>query len=292
MSKTKMTQPANMSNDLSQNQGLFQRKCHRGHHNLSGADCNSCNLGQGNKNTENDLKSIGNEFGKLNSLPILTSSMEPLYRDIPGIGSSDAAIVDQAEGEQPSGAVASEEPSSGSCDHPRSMNKLTSGAFLGGLTMDSYFPDLAGGGLYNHPGTAGTFDTGTRVGANIQLYGVIASPCLPNQFSLEQTVSRTRFRVNGQIHPREGEVKDDIAKSGRDASRAPFRQDFLGGGGAPLGYIISMADPPSTGYNGSSDIEHDRSFVTSLAGPSGKKSVSWSLSTRISAGTVTRNVLT
>lgn len=181
---------------------------------------------------------------------------------------------------------------SGSCGQPRSMDKLTSGAFLGGLTMDSYYPNLAGRGFYNHPGTAGTFDTGSRAGANIQLYGVIPSPCLPSQFHLEQTISRTRFRINGVAHPREGENADDIAKSGQDASRAPFRQEFLGGGTAPLGYIISMADPPSTAYNSTSNIEHDRDFVTSLVGPSGRQSVTWSLSTRISGGAVTSNALT
>jgi hypothetical protein len=91
---------------------------------------------------------------------------------------------------------------------------------------------------------------------------------------------------------RVGRSIDRFAKSGRDASRPPFRQEFLGGGSAPLGYIISMADPPSTGYNASSTIEHDRDFVTSLVGPGGRKSVSWSLSTRIAGGSVTSNVLT
>jgi hypothetical protein len=86
------------------------------------------------------------------------------------------------------------------------------------------------------------------------------------------------------IHPEEGKTFDDIAKSGRDATRPPFRQEFLGGDSAPPGYIISMADPPSTGYNAASTIEHDRDFVSSLVGPGGRKSVAWSLSTRISGG--------
>jgi hypothetical protein len=171
------------------------------------------------------------------------------------------------------------------------MHKLTSGAFLGGLTMDSYYPGLAGSGAYAHPGTGGVFDTGSRAGANIQLYGVIPSPCLPDQFHLEQTITRARHRINGVVQREEGQTFDDIAKSGQDAAHAPFRQEFLGGGTAPLGYIISMADPPSTGYNATSNIEHDRNFVTSLAGPRGRQSISWSLSTRIAGGTVTRNVL-
>jgi hypothetical protein len=109
---------------------------------------------------------------------------------------------------------------------------------------------------------------------------------------LEQTVTRTRYRINGVVHVEEGKTFDDIAKSRLDASRPPFRQEFLGGGTAPLGYIISMADPPSTGYNSTSNIEHDRDFVTSLVGPSGRQSVTWSLSTRISGGAATSNVLT
>jgi hypothetical protein len=109
---------------------------------------------------------------------------------------------------------------------------------------------------------------------------------------LAQTITRTRYRINGVPHAEEGKTFDDIAKSGRDASRAPFRQDFLGGGTAPLGYIISMADPPSTGYGTGSNIEHDRDFVTSLVGSGGKQSVAWSLSTRISGGAVISNVLT
>jgi hypothetical protein len=203
-------------------------------------------------------------------------------------------VVDQPSGASAGGATTMQAApdKTSSCDQPISMNVLTSGTFLGGLTMDSYYPDLAGAGYYEHPDTAGTFDTGSRAGANVQLYGVIPSPCEPSQFHLEQTITRTRYRINGTAHSEEGKTFDDIAKSGRDASTAPFRQDFLGGGTAPLGYIISMADPPSTGYSSTSEIEHDRDFVTSLVGPGGRKSVSWSLSTRISAGAVTSNVLT
>jgi hypothetical protein len=124
------------------------------------------------------------------------------------------------------------------------------------------------------------------------LYGAIASACEPGNFLLEQTVSRTRYRHDGVAHAREGEFADDIAKSGRNGSTTPFRQEFLGGGDAPLGYIISMADPPSTGYGPTSNIEHDREFVTSLVGPGGRQSVNWSLSTRIEDGAVTSNTLT
>jgi hypothetical protein len=215
-----------------------------------------------------------------------------LQADIPVSGAADEDVIDAPPGDAGTVSPPEAEAESDGCDQPRSMNKLTSGAFLGSLTMDSYYPDLKGKGYYAHPGSAGVFDTGSRVGANIQLYGVIASPCEPSNFSLAQTVTRTRYRINGVIHPEEGKTFDDIAKSGRDATKAPFRQEFLGGGTAPLGYIISMADPPSTGYTATSNIEHDRDFVTSLVGPGGRKSVSWSLSTRIVGGVVTSNVFT
>ena len=230
------------------------------------------------------------DFGTPRLIPIFAPpNARSALQDIPYAGGAGEEIVDEPPGPGPTPAPAAPAET---CDQPRSMNKLTSGTFLGGLTMDSYYPDLVGRGFYAHPGTGGPFDTGSRAGANVQLYGVIPSPCLPAQYQLEQTITRTRHRVGGVVQPEEGMTFDDIAKSGRDASRAPFRQEFLGGGTAPLGYIISMADPPSTGYTATSDIEHDRDFVTSLVGPGGRQSVSWSLSTRIVGGSVTRNSLT
>jgi len=173
------------------------------------------------------------------------------------------------------------------------MHKIVSGSFQGGLTMDSYFPDLSGTGLWAHAGTGGPFDTGSQAGGNVQLFGVINAPCPPSQFHLEQTANPVRFRVGGVAHPLEGTTFDDIARSGRDFSRAPSRQDFLGGGTAPLGYIISMADPPSINYGPSRpDVERNTNFVSSLVGPGGRQSVSWSQSVRVTAGAVTVNTLT
>ncbi len=214
--------------------------------------------------------------------------------DLPARGEP-GLIVDQplgggapppAPSPAPAAAAASE-----SCGQPRGMGKVTSGAFLGSLTMDSYYPDLVGQDFYQHPGSGGPFDTGSRAGANVQLFGTIPSPCQPGQYRLEQTITRTRFRINGTVHPEEGRTFDDIAKSGRDATTTPFRQEFLGGGSAPLGYVITMADPPSTGYRPTDSIDHDRDFVTSLVGPAGSSSVSWSLTTRIVNGRVTQNTL-
>jgi hypothetical protein len=181
---------------------------------------------------------------------------------------------------------------SSGCDVPTSMNKIVSGAFIGGLTMDSYYPDLSGGGFWQHGGSGGTFDTGSRVGGNVQLYGVIPSPCKPSLFQLAQTASITRHRVNGVATALEGTTVDDIARSGRDFTRAPARQDFLGGGDAPLGYIISMADPPSEAYSATRhDVERDVDFVSSLVGPGGRQSVSWSQSLRVTGGAVTGNTV-
>lgn len=93
--------------------------------------------------------------------------------------------------------------------------------------------------------------------------------------------------------PLEGTTLDDIARSGRDFSRAPSRQNFLGGGALPLGYIISMADPPSVNYGPSRpEVERDVNFVSSLVGPGGRQSVSWSQSVRVTGGAVTVNTLT
>jgi hypothetical protein len=174
------------------------------------------------------------------------------------------------------------------------MHKVTSGAFLGGLTMDSYYPDLVGRGYYAHPGTAGTFDTGRRAGANVQLYGVIPSPCRPDQFRLEQMVTAVRARVDGVTLPEEGTTFDDIATAGRDATRPPFRQDFLGGEvnpPAPMGYIISMADPPSASYGPPNEVEVEDRFVTSLIGSGGRQSVRWSRRVRVTGGRVTTNTV-
>ena len=180
-----------------------------------------------------------------------------------------------------------------SCAQPRSMNKIVSGAFLGGLTMDHYFPDLSGRGFWDHGGTGGPFVTSTQAGGNAQLFGVIPSPCLPSQFRLEQSATPVRFRIGGVAHSLEGTTFDDIARSGRDFTAGPARQEFLGGGSAPLGYIISMADPPSVSHGPSQpDVERDTNFVSSLVGPGGRQSVRWSQSVRVAGGAVTANTLT
>jgi hypothetical protein len=211
--------------------------------------------------------------------------------DLPEGGGATPAADPTGGGPVPGPGAGAATPAADSCGQPRSMGKTVSGAFIGGVTMDDYYPDLTGRGFWQHPGAGGTFDTGTRAGGVAQLFGVIPSPCEPSQYTLAQSVTRTRDRINGVTNPTEGQTLDDLAKSGRHFATAPFRQEFLGGGTAPLGYVISMADPPSIGYGPATNAEWDRDFVTSLIGPAGRQSVSWSLSVRIENGVVKRNTL-
>jgi hypothetical protein len=208
--------------------------------------------------------------------------------DPPPSGGAPAAPAAPA-GPSPAGAT----PVGDVCAQPSSMNRIVSGAFLGGLTVDSYFPDLSGRGFWAHGGTGGPFDTGARAGGNTQLFGVIPSMCIPSQFHFEQTCNIARNRVGGVPTPREGTTFDDLSSSGRDISRPPTRQEFLGGGAAPVGYVISLADIPSVPYSPAHpDVERDCNFVTSLVGPGGRQSVSWSQSVRVKGGVVTVNTLT
>jgi|GEM_PF-6920559 len=197
----------------------------------------------------------------------------------------DNIIIDQPQNSSNDPNLQREESDSGSCK-PFSMQKIISGPFKGGLTMDDYFPGLKGTGVYGHPGSGGTFDTGTRVGANVQLIATFPSPCEPSNFTFKQTVTYTKAKFDGVTHPKEGVVQDDIAKSGRNFDTPPERQDFL-----ENGYNMSMADPPSIDYTAVPEVEFDRDFVTSAEGPNGKASVNWSTSIRVVRGVVTRNTI-
>ncbi|WP_173085976.1 hypothetical protein [Phytohabitans rumicis] len=212
--------------------------------------------------------------------------LDPGEASIPVLGQDDEKVEAPDAG---LGPVLAQAPAAGgdACAAPTSMTKVVSGSFQGGFSLDDYYPDLVGKGYWGGgAGTAGTFDTGRRVGAKVQLFGTISGPCDSSKFSLAQSVTRTRDRINGVTDPTEGQTFDDIAKSGRDASRAPFRQEWLGGG-----LNISMADPPSIGYGATTNAEWDRDFVTSLIGPGGRQSVSWSLSIRVTSGSVTRKTV-
>ena len=220
---------------------------------------------------------------------------QPLASSTQSVTPGDAGNTTAAGGDAGSGTNAQPQQGAGDgsaaaggiCDQPINMSKVISGNFLGGFTMDDYYPDLVGRGFYDHPGTGGPWDTGARVGANAQLVGEIRIPCDPSAFSLAQTVTYVRTIRDGVHHPDEGKTMDDIAKSGRDASRPPFRREFMG----TAGWAISMADPPSVTYGPTSNIDWDRSFVTSLVSPMGRRDVSWSTSIRVVNGAVTRNTI-
>ncbi len=177
------------------------------------------------------------------------------------------------------------------CDIPQTVRKVTTGKFEGGKTLDDYFPDLVGKGYWGKNDTAGPFDNGSRAGSSVQLIGEYLSPCLGggSQFTFGQTASFIRARANGKKlmeggKPLEGQTIDDIKRSGRDQSKAPFRQTF--------DFAISMADPISgIVYAGLTSYEWEVDLTTSVSGKGGSKSVGWGVTVEASGGKVTKNVL-
>jgi hypothetical protein len=188
------------------------------------------------------------------------------------------------------GSAAAPVPASGgSCGTPKKMVTVKSGAFHGGMSLATYYPYLVGQGYWSGS-NAGPFDTGTRVGSSIQIYGLVPSPCNPSQYTFAQTFQDTLLKRNGTTSATQGQVTDDFARSGQNQGSAPFRQLFVDTDGAE-GLAISMGDPPSELYGPTDNLEWDCSYVTSLAGPSGKVSASWSTSVRVVNGKVTKNTL-
>lgn len=198
----------------------------------------------------------------------------------PSLASGPAGAVLQRQG---SGVTA--------CDTPSQMLKVTSGPLQDGKTMDDYFPDLVGKGVWGSNSTAGPFDTGTRAGSVVQLIGMLPIPCVTTTVptTLRQTATIVRARANGNPmaeggKPLEGQTLDDIARSGRDQSRPPFRQTWLG--------AVSMADPISgIKYATLRTYEWEVNLTTSLAGAGGTASVDWGVTVEASAGRVTKNEL-
>lgn len=180
-------------------------------------------------------------------------------------------------------------PTANMCDTPSQMLKVTSGRLQGGKTMDDYFPDQVGKGIWGSNSTAGTFDTGTRAGSVVQLIGVLPIPCETSAAptTLRQTATIVRAQANGTKlaeggKPLEGQTLDDIARSGRDQSRPPFRQTWTG--------VVSMADPISgIPYAGLNSYAWEVNLTTSLAGAGGTVSVGWGVTVEASAGKVTKN---
>ncbi len=175
------------------------------------------------------------------------------------------------------------------CDTPSAMQKVTSGSFQGGKTMDDYFPDLVGQGFWGSNNTGGTFDNGTRAGSAVQLIGLLPIPCATSTAptTLRQSATIVRAKANGALMMEngtalEGRTFDDIARSGRDQSRAPFRQTWVG--------AVSMADPISgIPYNTLRSYEWEVNLTTGLAGAGGTVSVGWGVTVEASGGRVTKN---
>ena len=194
-----------------------------------------------------------------------------------------------------------QEQSSPTCFEPSGpMVKVTSGRLHGKLrdgselsTLD-YFPDERGKGTMRNIRTAGPFIDDNIAGANVQLYGTILSGCRPELFSLRQTVTHTVNKEDGVSTAKEGTSVDDIKESGQDASKAPFRQDWLDDDG----YHISMADVPGyylsrgRAFDSSTNIEFVKDFVSSLVGSAGESSVNWSYRLKIEDGKVIENEVT
>ena len=210
----------------------------------------------------------------------------------PGTNASPSPPVNNSAGD----SGGEQQQNQGSCFSPGSMTKVTSGPLHGhlpdgnNLTMMDYFPDLVSKGYLKNIRTAGPFSTANHAGANVQLYGTIPSPCRPDDFSIAQTVTHVVNQINGVSTPKEGGSFDDIKESGRDPSKPPFRQEWLG----ENGYNISIADIPGYGepakaFSSSTNIEVTKDFVTSLVGPGGSMSVDWSYRLKIENGIVIEN---
>ncbi|MBI1928432.1 hypothetical protein HYR99_29835 [Candidatus Poribacteria bacterium] len=120
------------------------------------------------------------------------------------------------------------------------INIVTSGAFQGGKTLDDYYPDLTSRGYWAATDQAGPFDTGSRVGVAVQ----IIATCTGNRSECGITQCYT---IPATTYPGEAVINtpvDDIARSGRDVTSSPFRQDI----GTNR---LSWADPASYSYNNS-----------------------------------------
>jgi hypothetical protein len=186
------------------------------------------------------------------------------------------------------GVLSRQEAAKNACATPTAMRKVISGKFEGGKTLDDYYPDLVGTTAWGAKDKAGPFDNGTRAGSSVQLIGEYAAPCAaPGPFTLGQSATIVRMRGDGkklleQGKPLEGRTLDDIARSKRDASKPPFRQEF--------GFAISMADPISGApYSMFTSYELEVNLTSSLTGPGGGQSVNWGVTVESKAGKITKN---
>jgi hypothetical protein len=228
-----------------------------------------------------DESEEGIEVGDLMMLlPRQHILMQPL--EVPSAGQGGGAAILQR---QQGGAGAT------TCDNPTTMRKVTSGKFEGSKTLDDYYPDLVGKGFWDKNDAAGPFDNGTRAGSALQFIGEYPSPCAGNgsQFTFSQATTIVRARADGKKlmeggKPFEGQTIDDIKRSGRDQSKAPFRQTF--------DFAVSIPDAISgIPYSTLKTYEFDVKSTVKLSGVGGAKSVDWGIVTEAKGGKVTKNIL-
>jgi hypothetical protein len=170
---------------------------------------------------------------------------------------------------------------------PIRMRKVTSGTLEGGKKVSDYYPSLVGTNTWGSDTTAGPFDNGVRAGSVVQLIGEIPAGVSHTEYQLKQTATFTKLRANGTANPLEGVTFDDIARSGADQSKTPFRQVF--------GNNVTMCDPISgLPYNTLTTYECAASLTTSLVhiATSASVSVNWGVVIEASGGTVTKNTVT
>jgi hypothetical protein len=178
---------------------------------------------------------------------------------------------------------------------------VTAGAFQGGKKLADYFPDLVTPGTGDRSpywsgagATAGGFDLGTRTGAAVQLVGTVEGTRARCSITQHFVIERSNFpgagRPYGDTAP-VGQRTDDIAKSGRDSSRPPFRQDI----GTDK---ISFADPPSRPYGPGSTFSRKQRFESCFVSlPTSQPACTWMrccatwiLEQDVRAGTATSTV--
>jgi hypothetical protein len=169
---------------------------------------------------------------------------------------------------------------------PIQMRKVISGPLEGGKKVSDHFPDIVGTNSWGSDTTAGPFDNGVRAGSVVQLIGEIPAGVSHSEYTLTQTITVSRLRIDGTADALEGTTLDDIARSGRDQSTAPFRQVW--------GNNVSMCDPISgVPYNTLTSYDFAANATSGIQHSSGSsKTVAWSVQVQAAGGTVTKNTVT
>ncbi len=166
---------------------------------------------------------------------------------------------------------------------PTKMRKVISGTLEGSKKVSDYYPDLAGRGGAYAGNKAGPFDTGKRAGSVVQLIGEIPSGVSHTEYTFKQAITISKLQINGKAHAMEGKTIDDIKRSGRDQSKAPFRQVW--------GNSVSICDPiTGVPYNTLRSYHFKAKAKTSIEHKAGaSKSVNWGVEVQASGGKVTKN---